>query len=169
MKIEFGAKTGTVEVCLGKTRVLARVTHELGSPRLDKPNQGRIHINCTFPNYYHDSITHNDIDRICLIIKAGIYESKAIDFESLCILNGDKVWLLNCNISVIQHDGNIIDCANLAALCALKHHRRPDVTVVGSKITVHSMLDRHPIALSVHHLPICVSLGHVLMRNNKQK
>merc|ERR1712228_369426 len=88
--------------------------------------------------------------------------SKAIDLESLCILNGEKVWKLSCDISVIQHDGNIIDCANLATLCALKHHRRPDVTVVGSKISVHSMLDRHPVALSIHHLPICVTLGHVL-------
>ena len=162
MKIAFGAKTGSVEVSLGKTRVLARVCHELGAPRQDKPNQGDITINCTFPKYYHDSISSDDIDRICLIIKAGIYESKAIDLESLCILNGEKVWRLSCDISVNQHDGNIIDCANLATLCALKHHRRPDVTVVGSKIAVHSMLDRHPVALSIHHLPICVTLGHVL-------
>eukprot|EP01084_Bolivina_argentea_P193105 331355_1 len=166
MQISFGSKTGTVCVSLGKTRVLARITHELGSPRIDKPNEGIININCTFPKYYTDTIINNyDIDRICLIIKAGIYESKAIDLESLCILNGDKVWILNCNISIIQNDGNIIDCANLAILSALKHHRRPDVTVVGSKITVHSMIDRHPISLSIHHLPICVTLAHVLNEN----
>ena len=74
------------------------------------------------------------------------------------------MWLITCTISVIQHDGNIIDCA-IFTLCALKHHRRPDVTVVGSEITVHSMHDRHPVPLSIHHLPICVTLAHV---NKKQ-
>ena len=160
-KIEFGGKTGTVEVALGKTRVLARAIHELTTPRRDKRNEGAININCTFPKYLQESISNDEVDRICLLIKAGIYESKAIDLESLCILNGEKVWTIEVDLTVIQHDGNIIDCANLATLCALKHHRRPDVTVVGSTITVHSMLDRHPVALSIHHLPICVTLGHV--------
>ena len=165
MKLEFGDKSGTVQVSLGKTRVLARVTHELGSPRLDKPGQGVITINCTFPKYLQDIISRDEIDRICQIIKSGIDESKAIDLESLCILRGTRVWLLTCNISIIQHDGNIIDCANLAVLSALKSHRRPDVTVVGSKITVHSMHDSHPVPLSIHHFPICVTLAHV----NKQE
>ena len=168
MKIDFGDKTGTIEVSLGKTRCLVRVTHDLGPPILSKPNQGIIKINCTFPKYYNQ-ITQNEIDRICLIIKSGIYESKAIDLESLCILTGTKVWTITCNISVIQHDGNIIDCANLAVLCGLKHHRRPDVTVVGSKITVHSMADKHPMALSIHHLPICVTLAHVLCKAKDKK
>ena len=123
MKLEFGDKTGSIQVSLGKTRVLARVTHELGTPRLDKPNQGVLDINCTFPKYLSESISKDEIDRICRIIKAGIYESKAIDLESLCILTGTKVWLLTCNIAIIQHDGNIIDCANLAVLSAIKYHR----------------------------------------------
>jgi len=169
MKIEFGAKTGTIEVCLGRTRVLCRVVHELGAPRPDKPNEGVIGIHCTFPKYYQDMMSNDEIDAICLMIKAGLYESNAIDLESLCVLNGRKVWVLHCHLSVIQHDGNIIDCANLATLCALKHHRRPDVTVVGSKISVHSMADRHPISLSIHHLPICVTLAHVLMSEENEK
>ena len=99
MKIEFGSKTGTVEVALGKTRVLARAIHELTTPRRDKRNEGVININCSFPKYLSESVGRDEVDRICLLIKAGIYESKAIDLESLCVLNGEKVCYSECSSS----------------------------------------------------------------------
>jgi exosome complex RNA-binding protein Rrp42 (RNase PH superfamily) len=34
-----------------------------------------------------------------------------------------KVWEISVNLNVLDYDGNILDCANLAALCALAHFR----------------------------------------------
>ena len=34
-----------------------------------------------------------------------------------------QVWEISVNLNVIDYDGNILDCANLAALCALAHFR----------------------------------------------
>ncbi|KAI0226826.1 Exosome complex component RRP45 [Lamellibrachia satsuma] len=36
---------------------------------------------------------------------------------------------------------------------------RPDVTVSGEDVTIHSLEDQDPIALGVHHMPICVSFA----------
>jgi exosome complex component RRP45 len=69
----------------------------------------------------------------------NIRDSGCVDMESLCILAHEnvsrctrifhqlsfffKVWEISVNLHVLDYDGNILDCANLAALCALAHFR----------------------------------------------
>jgi exosome complex RNA-binding protein Rrp42 (RNase PH superfamily) len=47
--------------------------------------------------------------------------SRAIDTESLCIMNGKIVWSINITISIIDYDGNIIDPISLAILLSLQN------------------------------------------------
>jgi exosome complex component RRP45 len=60
---------------------------------------------------------------------------------------------------VLDNGGNAVDAASLAALAALMHFRRADVTVVGEHVTVHSYMDRAPVPLSIHHTPVSVTFG----------
>jgi len=53
----------------------------------------------------------------------NIRDSGCVDMESLCILAHQHVWEISVNLHVLDYDGNILDCANLAALCALAHFR----------------------------------------------
>lgn len=39
---------------------------------------------------------------------------------------------------MLNHDGNLMDAASIAAITALCHFRRPDVSVMGEEITVVS-------------------------------
>lgn len=39
---------------------------------------------------------------------------------------------------MLNHDGNLMDAASIAAITALCHFRRPDVNIVGEEITVVS-------------------------------
>lgn len=39
---------------------------------------------------------------------------------------------------MLNHDGNLMDAASIAAITALSHFRRPDVSNVGEEITVVS-------------------------------
>lgn len=39
---------------------------------------------------------------------------------------------------MLNHDGNLMDAASIAAITALCHFRRPDVSIVGEEITVVS-------------------------------
>lgn len=43
---------------------------------------------------------------------------------------------------MLNHDGNLMDAASIAAITALCHFRRPDVSIQGDEVTVVS---RHPV------------------------
>ncbi|KAJ3021369.1 hypothetical protein HKX48_008686 [Thoreauomyces humboldtii] len=96
---------------------------------------------------------------ISRLLDKALRQSRAVDTEGLCIVAGEKVWQLRVDVRVLDHEGNIVDCACIAAVAALLHFRRPDVTVLGDDVTVHTVEERNPIPLSVHHIPICVTFA----------
>ena len=49
------------------------------------------------------------------------------------------MWSIRVDIHFLDHDGNIIDAACIAAISALSHFRRPDVTVIGEEVTIVSI------------------------------
>ncbi len=72
--------------------------------------------------------------------------------------------------------GNLLDCACLAGIVALKHFRRPEVEVIGDEVTVvclffssipdssfsslqHSPSERAPVPLAIHHTPFCLTFA----------
>lgn len=91
------------------------------------------------------------------LLEKCIKDSKAVDLESLCIKVNERVWSLRVDINLLNHEGNILDCASIAALAALAHFRRPDVTCDGEEFKIHSLKERDPIATVIHHYPICVT------------
>ena len=56
--------------------------------------------------------------------------------------------------SCLPTSGNMTDCCVLAAMASLKSFRRPDVTVVGTTVTVHPPAEQQPVPLALHHTPI---------------
>lgn len=68
-----------------------------------------------------------------------------------------QVWNIRVDISIINHDGNLVDCASIAVLAALSHFHRPDVTSTGEEIIIHPFTERDPLPLTMHHYPVCVS------------
>ncbi|GAB1521270.1 3'-5'-exoribonuclease [Rhizoctonia solani] len=70
------------------------------------------------------------------MIEKIIRRSEAVDREALCILAGQQVWALRLTIHVLSDEGNMLDCACLAAVTALRHFRRPDVEVVGDEVII---------------------------------
>lgn len=81
-----------------------------------------------------------------------------MDREALCIIAGQRVrsyypggatsiheltknmqvWSIRVDIHFLDDAGNMLDCASIAAITALRHFRRPDVTVIGEDITIVS-------------------------------
>ena len=49
-----------------------------------------------------------------------------------------QVWSIRADLHVLNHDGNLIDACSMAAIAALAHFRRPDVTVSGEDVTIVS-------------------------------
>lgn len=51
----------------------------------------------------------------------------------------EKVWHLRITLHCLAEAGNLLDCACLAGIVALKHFRRPEVEVIGEEVTVVSI------------------------------
>ncbi|KAG6805737.1 hypothetical protein H0H92_014197 [Tricholoma furcatifolium] len=85
--------------------------------------------------------------------------SDAVDKESLCILAGHRVWHIRLTLHFLSDGGNMLDCACLAGIVALKHFRRPDVEVIGDDVTIHEPTERAPVPLAIHHLPFCFTFA----------
>merc|ERR1711990_236183 len=47
------------------------------------------------------------------------------------------------------------------------HFRRPEVTVDGTEVTVHSADDRAPVKLTLHHKPFTITIGYCDKDGNK--
>ena len=54
-----------------------------------------------------------------------------------------QVWHIRLTLHFLADAGNLLDCACLAGMVALKHFRRPDVEVIGDEITVVCVLFIH--------------------------
>lgn len=49
------------------------------------------------------------------------------------------------------------DCCSIAALSALLHFKRPDVSIVDNDVHIHTAAEKEPIPMVLHHYPVCVS------------
>lgn len=97
---------------------------------------------------------------ITRMLEKVLRRSDAVDKESLCVLAGQRVWHLRLTIHFLADAGNMLDCACLAGMVALKHFRRPEVEVIGDEVTVHSPEERAPVPLSLHHTPFCLTFAY---------
>jgi exosome complex component RRP45 len=100
------------EVIMGRTRALSKVRCDVVTPYADRPSEGMIQFNASLSLAAEGGLFSNvDIVRA---LEKSIRESDAIDTESLCIISGERVWLISCEIVVLDYDGNLIDASILA-------------------------------------------------------
>uniref|UniRef100_A0A8C5LMX0 Exosome complex component RRP45 n=1 Tax=Leptobrachium leishanense TaxID=445787 RepID=A0A8C5LMX0_9ANUR len=163
IKITFGTDYGCCIVELGKTRVLGQVSCELVAPKMNRPTEGILFFNLelsTMASPAFESGRSSDLlIKLNRLLERCLRNSKCIDTESLCVAAGEKVWQIRVDLHLLNHEGNIIDAASIAAIAALSHFRRPDVSVQGEEVTVYTPEERDPVPLSIHHMPICVSFA----------
>lgn len=57
------------------------------------------------------------------------------DPQSLLLL---QVWQIRLTLHYLADDGNLLDCACLAGMTALRHYRKPEVEVLGEEIIIVS-------------------------------
>jgi len=114
---------GSAQVYLGKTKVLAGIKVQTGTPFPDTPDEGILTVNAEFvplasPTFEAGPPEESSIE-LARVVDRGIRESKAIDLAKLCIEPGKKVFMVFVDIYILDHDGNLIDAAATAALGAL--------------------------------------------------
>lgn len=165
ISIDFGREDGCCVCTLGRTRVLAQASCSIVEPRATRPNEGLLMINVNFtpmcaPRFVDRSSgpgnpVDEEITEVSRLLERLLKESRCLDMESLCISAEEKVWEIRLDIHVLNHEGNVADCAGVAGLAALAHFKRPDVSLEGDIVKVYSTSERDPIPLALHHFPVC--------------
>ncbi|DAZ99485.1 TPA: hypothetical protein N0F65_001670 [Lagenidium giganteum] len=160
------------EVQLGRTRVIANVHGEIVPPFPDRPTEGFLHFNVELSpmasqNFEASSRPSPIAVELARIVDRGIRECRALDTEALAIVAGEKVWSITCNIHVVDHGGNLVDCVSLAAIAAMMHFRRPEVSVQNSTAVVYNIDEHAAVPPSLHHIPISISFCFIENREDE--
>ncbi|WNY28280.1 Ribonuclease PH [Methanimicrococcus stummii] len=114
---------GSAYVKYGETKILVGIKLQKGTPFPDSPNSGIIMTGMELnplasPNFEAGPPKEEAIE-MSRIVDRGIRESHSIDLEKLCIREGELVWMVFVDISVINDAGNIVDASALASIAAL--------------------------------------------------
>lgn len=120
---------GSCDVRLGKSRVIAGVKYDVGSPFEDTPAEGVCTIMAEFvpmasPLFESGPPDENAIE-LARVVDRGIRHADCINYEKLCIKAGKSVYILFDDLYIMDYTGNLIDTASIAALGALINAKLP--------------------------------------------
>lgn len=164
ISINFGQDYGCCTAVVGLTRVLAQVSCEVVEPRPSRPNEGKLQINVHLSPmaapHYEQGRGNELVDQLQQILDRNIKDSRCLDLESLCIMAEESVWQLRCDVTVLNAAGNLSDACNLAAVSALRHFHRPDVTVEeDGRVSIHTFAEMEPIPTYMKKIPVCLTFA----------
>jgi exosome complex component RRP42 len=139
---------GSARVNIGNTDVLAGVKIGVGEPFPDTPAKGILTTNAELvpiasPTFESGPPREESIE-LARVVDRGIRESGTIDLDTLCITEGEKVWVIFIDLHVLDYDGNLFDASALGALAALT-----DCTVPASRFE-----QGDDFKLPIQHYPI---------------
>lgn len=147
---------GSALVKWGQTQVIAGVKMETKTPFPDAMNEGILMVGAEFspiasPAFEHGPPNENAVE-LARVVDRSVRESHAVDFEKLCIVEGEKVWNVMVDIHIVDDGGNLIDASALAAMAALLHARMPkyedDKIVYAEKTNKKLPIKWKPVAIT---------------------
>ena len=119
---------GSAMVQLGKTKVIAGISLDIGEPYSDRPKDGVMSTGTELrpiasPRFESGPPNEESIE-VARVIDRGIRESGSIDTKKMFV-EDDLVWIAFIDIHVMDHCGNLIDAGGIAAIAALMNTRLP--------------------------------------------
>lgn len=129
---------GSVRVKIGKTDVIVGVKMDVSTPYADCPDKGNLMVTAELlplssPRFEAGPPKFPAIE-LGRVIDRGLRESKFIDFEKLCIKEGEKVWTIFVDIYTINDDGALFDAASIGSIIALKNAKIPKYDKESEKV-----------------------------------
>ncbi len=152
---------GSARIRLGKTEVLVGVKIETGEPFPDTPKDGVLTVNAELvplasPAFEPGPPDESSIE-LARIVDRGIRESKAVSSDKLVIEPGKKVFVVFVDVYVLNHDGNLIDAAALAAVSALTNTKMPNYEIENGEVKIKTGYS--PLPLNSH--PVTVTMAKI--------
>lgn len=150
---------GSAMVSMGATRIIAGVKVGIGEPYSDRPNEGVFTVNAELlplaSKSFEPGPPSQEGVELARIVDRSVRESRAIDLEKLCLIPGQKAYIIFTDFYVLDYDGNYFDPAVLAAVAALSTARLPKYKV--AKGQLEKMEETIP--LSLRTTPVSITIG----------
>lgn len=154
---------GSVRVKLGNTEVIAGVKMAVTEPYPDSPTKGGLMVTAEMlplsSPRFEPGPPRFDAIELGRVTDRGLRESGLIDFDKLCIKEGEKVWTVFVDVYSINDDGNLMDAATIASIAALKIAKIPKYDEENNKVLYDELTDQGlplteivPVAVSVHKI-----------------
>jgi len=150
-----GTAEGSARVRLGDTELVVGVKMAVGEPFADTPDKGVLTTNAELvplasPNFEPGPPSPMAVE-LARVVDRGIRGSEALDLTSLCITEGEQVWVTFVDIHMINNDGNLLDAAALGAIAAL----------LGTTVPAERFEQGDDFALPVQCKPIACTAGKI--------
>ncbi len=121
---------GSALVKMGKTQVLVGVKLGIATPFPDRLDEGIIITSAELlpvaSPYFEPGPPSEQSIELARVVDRGIRSAEVIDLKKLFVEEG-KVISIYIDIYTLDHGGNLIDAAALAAIAALKSARMPKI------------------------------------------
>lgn len=148
-KAAFPQAEGSARVQMGNTDVIVGVKLEVMTPYPDQPTKGSIMVGAELlplasPDFESGPPSIDAIE-LARVVDRGIRESGCMNFEKLCITEGEKVWMICIDIVPVNADGNLFDAASLGAIAALQDAKFPTIDENGKVDYKHKTEEKLPI------------------------
>ncbi len=122
---------GSALARIGDSAVVCGIKLEPGKPFPDTPNAGVLTTNAELVPLssptFEPGPPHPRAIEVSRVVDRAIRAAETIDLKKLCVTPAEKCWTCYVDLHVIDHSGNLIDTALLAALTALTHATVPNV------------------------------------------
>ncbi|MEM1976623.1 MAG: exosome complex protein Rrp42, partial [Nitrososphaerota archaeon] len=140
IKIETGLLSkaeGSALVSMGSTKILTGIKVEVGAPFPDRPDEGTFTVNAELLPLASASFEPGPPDErgieLARVVDRSLREGGVIDLKKLCLIEGEKVYVLFIDIYVLDYDGNYFDPSLISALAALATAKIPRYEIVDGK------------------------------------
>lgn len=158
--VEYGVTKnaeGSARVKIGDTEVIAGVKLSVEKPYPDTPKDGNLMVGAELlplssPDYEAGPPNEESIE-VARVVDRGLREAKAIDTKKLCLVEGEKVWMVALDICTINSAGNLLDAAALAAVAAVQDARFPEYD--GKSVDYKKLTDKR---LPITRMPLSVTI-----------
>ncbi len=152
---------GSVDVHLGKSRVICGVKYDVGTPYPDNPDEGVTTVMSEFvpiaSPMFEGGRPGEDAIQLARVVDRGIRHSNSVDKKKLCIKEGEHVYIIFIDNYVMDYYGNLTDCAAIASIAALLNAKLPGAKVEDGELKWDGTYGPIPI----NEIPLSITFGKI--------
>jgi len=153
---------GSAWVKLGNTEVIAGITFVVGTPYPDSLDKGSMSLNLELSGVSSPDFSTGppQIDSVEFgrIADRAIRHSEFIDFKKLCVVPGEKVFIVFIDCIAINADGNLIDATQFAALNAILNAKIP---VLDDDYRITKEYTTEGVPVNMGNLPLSITFEKI--------